>query len=156
MHPFLVNLFQKLNLCKDEVWIDKESQHKAVLLTQYLITGQEIFFENELILNKILCGFPIDEVVNTKQKISQEEKEICNDLLLVVLEYWSVMKNSSLEALRETFLQRNGKLSVSGLCSYELWVEDKGVDILLEQLPWGIGMIQTPWMEELMTVNWSF
>ncbi|MCF2219897.1 hypothetical protein H9Q08_11310 [Chryseobacterium sp. PS-8] len=156
LHPFLVNLFQKLNLCKDEVWIDKESQHKAVLLTQYLITGQEIFFENELILNKILCGFPIDEVVNTKQKISQEEKEICNDLLLVVLEYWSVMKNSSLEALRETFLQRNGKLSVSGLCSYELWVEDKGVDILLEQLPWGIGMIQTPWMEELMTVNWSF
>jgi hypothetical protein len=26
-------------------------------------------------------------------------------------------------------------------------VEEKGVDVLLSSLPWAIGMIQTPWME---------
>lgn len=155
LHPFLLNLFQKLNLCNDEVWIDKESQHKAVLLTQYLITGQEIFFENELILNKLICGFPIESVINTKQEISKEEKEICNDLLHVVIEYWSVVKNSSVEALRETFLQRAGKLSLSEAHSWELWVEEKGVDVLLTGLPWGIGMIQTPWMDNFLHCYWN-
>lgn len=155
LHPFLLNLFQKLNLCKDEVWIDKKNQHKAVLLTQYLVTGQEVFFENELILNKLICGFPIENVINTKQKISKEEKEICNDLLLVVIEYWTVMKNSSVEALRETFLQRAGKLSLPETHSSELWVEEKGVDVLFASLPWGIGMIQTPWMENFLHCYWN-
>ncbi|MFC0426173.1 contractile injection system tape measure protein [Chryseobacterium scophthalmum] len=155
LHPFLLNLFQKLNLCKDEVWVDKKSQHKAVLLTQYLVTGQEIFFENELILNKLICGFPIENVINTKQKISKEEKEICNDLLLVVIEYWSVMKNSSAEGLRETFLQRAGKLSLSETRSSELWVEEKGVDVLLASLPWGISMIQTPWIDDFLHCYWN-
>lgn len=155
LHPFLLNLFQKLNLCKDEVWIDKKSQHKAVLLTQYLVTGQEVFFENELILNKLICGFPIENVINTKQKISKEEKEICNDLLLVVIDYWTVMKNSSVEALRETFLQRAGKLSLSETRSSELWVEEKGVDVLLSSLPWGISMIQTPLMENFLHCYWN-
>lgn len=155
LHPFLVNLFQKLNLCNDEVWKDKESQHKAVLLTQYLITGQEIFLENELILNKLICGFSVENVINTRQKISEEEKEICNDLLSVVIEYWSVMKNSSVEALRETFLQRAGKLSLSEVHSSELWVEEKGVDVLLASLPWAIGMIQTPWMDNFLHCYWN-
>lgn len=155
LHPFLLNLFQKLYLCKGAIWTDKESQHKAVLLTQYLITGQEIFFENELILNKLMCGFPVENVINTRQKLSKEEKEICNDLLLVVIEYWSVMKNSSVEALRETFLQRAGKLSVSEVHSSELWVEEKGVDVLLSSLPWGIGMIQTPWMDNFLHCYWN-
>lgn len=155
LHPFLVNLFQKLNLCKDEVWKDKESQHKAVLLTQYLITGQEIFLENELILNKLICGFSVENVINTRQKISEEEKEVCNDLLSVVIEYWFVMKNTSVEALRETFLQRAGKLSLSEVHSSELWVEEKGVDVLLASLPWGIGMIQTPWMENFLYCCWN-
>lgn len=155
LHPFLLNLFEKLNLCKDEVWIDKKSQHKAVLLTQYLITGQEVFFENELILNKLICGFPIENVINTKQKISKKEKEICNDLLRVVLEYWAVLKDSSVEALRETFLQRAGKLSPSETHSSELWVEEKGVDVLLAGLPWGIGIIKTPWMDNFLQCYWN-
>lgn len=155
LHPFLPNLFQKLNLCKDEVWKNNQSQHKAILLTQYLVTGQEVFFENELVLNKLMCGFPIESVVNTKQKISRKEKETCKDLLSAVIEHWKVLKGTSTEALRETFLQRAGKLSVSETHPPELWVEEKGVDILLESLPWGTGMIRSPWMEEFLMVYWN-
>ncbi|MBB4804819.1 hypothetical protein HNP38_000091 [Chryseobacterium defluvii] len=157
LHPFLSTLFKKLDMCHDEAWTDKKSQHKAILLTQYLITGQEIFFENELVLNKLLCGFPIDEVVNTRQKISRKEKETCNDLLLAVIEHWAMLKGSSVSALRETFLQRAGKLSAGSESHFpELWVEEKGVDVLLSGLPWGIGMIQTPWMENYMNVYWTY
>jgi hypothetical protein len=124
-------------------------------LTQFLITGLLDFNENEMILNKTLCGSDVVSEINTKLKISKKEKEQCQSLLQAILEHWSVMKDSSIEALRETFLQRNGKL-VFNESRIELWVEQKGVDILLSQLPWGIGMIRTPWMEEYLTVNWEF
>jgi len=154
-HPFLKSLFEQLGLCENEKWKDTRSWHKAILLTQYLITGQVNFFENELILNKILCGFPIEGEVNTKLIINKEEKEKCHSLLQAVLEHWKTMSSSSIEALRETFLQREGKLDLSNPYSYELWVEEKGVDILMAQLPWGIGMIKTPWMENHLTCNWN-
>lgn len=153
LHPFLPRLFEQLGLCEKEKWKSKNSKHKAVLLTQYLITGQEDIFENELILNKILCGLPLENVINTKIKITKKDKDKCISLLEAVLEYWKPMSTSTVETLRETFLERNGKLDL--MENYELWVEEKGYDILLEQLPWSIGMIKTPWMEEYLTSNWT-
>jgi hypothetical protein len=92
-------------------------------------------------------------VINTKLKITKKDKQKCHSLLTAILEYWKPMNNSSIEALQETFLQRNGKLEQAG--SYELWIEERGYDILLAQLPWGITMIKTPWMEEYLTCNWT-
>ena len=154
-HPFLEKLFEQLDLYKNDNWNEPDSQQKAILLTQYLITGEEEFYENELILNKILCGLPVESEVNTKLKITENEKEKCRSLIEAVLEHWKTMSSSSVEALRETFLQRAGKLDLSSSYSYELWVEERGVDVLLAQLPWGIGMIKTPWMENYLTCNWN-
>lgn len=155
LHPFLKSLFEQLNLCENNIWITKMNQHKAILLTQFMITGQENGFENELFLNKILCGFPLESAVNTQLKITKKEKEKCYSLLQAVSEHWKAMSKSSIEALQETFLQRNGKIEILGESHFELWVEEKGFDILLEQLPWGIGMVKTPWMEEYLTCNWN-
>jgi Contractile injection system tape measure protein len=154
-HPFLLSLFEQLELCVSEKWKTKKDQHKAVLLTQYLIFGQDVFFENELIFNKVLCGLPVDSLVNTKLKITKKEKEKCQSLLLAVIEHWKPMRTSSVEALRETFLQRNGKLDLHNPNAIELWVEEKGYDVLLSQLPWGIGTFRTPWMDEYLICNWS-
>lgn len=96
-----------------------------------------------------------DDLVNTKLKITQKEKEKCNSLLNAVKEYWKPMEKSSVEALRETFLQRDGKLDQSNPNAIELWVEEKGYDILLAQLPWGIGTIKTPWMDFYLISNWA-
>jgi Contractile injection system tape measure protein len=155
LHPFLNSLFEQLELCEKEIWKSKKSQHKAILLSQFLITGQEKMYENELVLNKILCGLPTDSVVNTNLKFTKKEKEKCKSLLEAVLEYWKTMSKSSIEALQQTFLQREGKLEIQ-TNGFELWVEEKGYDILLDQLPWGIGMVKTPWMEEeYLTCNWN-
>ncbi len=155
LHPFLKTLFEQLELCENGIWKNKKSQHKAVLLTQYLTIGKKKIQENDLILNKILCGLPVEDVINTKLRITAEEKERCHSLLKAVLEYWKTMSSSSVEALQETFLQREGKLEAERENTYELWVEEKGYDILLAQLPWGIGMIKTPWMENYLTCHWN-
>lgn len=154
-HPFLEKLFEQLDLYKNGEWNEPYSRHKAILLTQYLITGRDEFYENELILNKILCGLPVKSEVNTKLQITEKEKDKCRSLIEAVMEHWKTMSGSSFEALRETFLQRAGKLDLSSTYSYELWVEERGVDVLLAQLPWGIGMIKTPWMVYYLTCNWN-
>ncbi|WP_373396428.1 contractile injection system tape measure protein [Algoriphagus halophilus] len=64
------------------------------------------------------------------------------------------MKNTSVDGLRETFLQRDGKISrVEN--GWKLKVERKTVDIQMNKLPWGIGMIKLPWMNEMMFVDWD-
>jgi hypothetical protein len=37
---------------------------------------------------------------------------------------------------------------------WELQVEKKAYDVLLETLPWGIQMIQMSWMKERLVVLW--
>ncbi len=155
LHPFLQMLFEKLGLCKEENWTTKNSQHKAVLLTQYLVSGHDEIFENELLFNKILCGLPFDGVVNTKLKITQNEKDKCQSLLETVNGYWKAMNGSSVAALRESFLLREGKISLENDPNFELWVAEKGFDILLEQLPWGISLFKTPWMKDFMNCYWD-
>ena len=154
-HPFLESLFNQLDLYKDGDWTSKKNQHKSIVITQYLIHGEGKIAENELALNKILCGLAIENVVNTQIEFSEYEIEKCQKLLQAVLQHWKVLKDTSIQGLRETFLQRDGKIVLKENKTIELWVEQKGVDILLTQLPWGISMIQTPWMENYLYCNWD-
>lgn len=155
LHPFLIHLFEQLKLCKNEEWTSNRNQSKAVLLTQFLISGKAVFYENELVLNKLLCGLEVDAVIDISIKLSKKEKTEANDLLKAVIAYWKVLKNTSIDGLRETFLQRNGKLLFKNEESIELWVEQKGVDVLMAQIPWGIGMVKTPWMKSFIECNWN-
>jgi hypothetical protein len=38
--------------------------------------------------------------------------------------------------------------------SMKLQVERRGFDILLDQLPWNMGIIKTQWMDEPLSVDW--
>jgi hypothetical protein len=155
LHPFLKSLFEQLELTKNDIWTSKTSQHKAIVLTQFLIRGETKIGENELVLNKILCGFPIENVVNTQLEITSKEIEKCESLLNAVIEHWKILGDTSIAGLRETFLQRKGKIILTENEKLELWVKQEGVDILLAQLPWGIEMIKTPWMEDFLQCYWN-
>ncbi|WP_111709992.1 contractile injection system tape measure protein [Lutibacter citreus] len=156
LHPFLKLLFKNIGyLTKDNHWKNTQVKHRAVLLLQYLIIGKEDVFENDLILNKILCGVPINQPVITDWKITSDEKKQCESLLKSVIEHWKVLKNTSVSGLQESFLQRNGKLEIIANGNYKLVAEQQSIDILLDQLPWGLGMIKTPWMKELLNCYWT-
>jgi Contractile injection system tape measure protein len=152
-HPFLKSLFEQLQLTEKDVWTSKSNQHKAILLTQFLITGNPKIGENELVLNKIICGMPIENVVNTKLKLTNNEIEKCESLLLAVIEHWEILGDTSITGLRETFLQRKGKITFGKDQKLELWVEQTAIDVLMDRLPWGIAMVQTPWMENFLELN---
>lgn len=153
LHPFLQKLFDYLNLTQEDKWLDVSSQHKAVLVLELLTTGNNQFEEFNLMLNKILCGIDIDEIIVTEIMLNDEIKNECEVLLNNVITHWKVLKNTSVAGLRETFLHRDGKLSKIDN-GWVLQVEQKTVDVLLNHLPWGIGLIKLPWMNEMLYVEW--
>jgi hypothetical protein len=154
LHPFLQTLFTKLGLLdKYKQWNDAAAHQRAVLLCQYLVQGEQDIPEYQLPLNKVLCGYPLQQTLDNKLELTTAEKEEAEKLLLSVLEHWSVLKNTSIPGLQQTFLQRSGKLSHTE-SGWQLQVEQKVVDVLMQSIPWTIGRIKTPWMQEGLIVDW--
>jgi hypothetical protein len=150
LHPFLPELFKTLDLVqeKDEGWY-----HTANLVLEDLVTGVDEFPEFNLPLNKILCGMEPDETLRTMEPLSTEIKAECDSILRAVIQHWSALKNTGIEALRETYLQRFGKLTKVDH-GWLLQVEPGTVDVLLGRLPWGFGTIQLPWMKNILFTEW--
>jgi hypothetical protein len=106
-----------------------------------------------LVLNKILCNIPIDEPIISGIMMTEFEKSVSAELINAVLVQWDKLKNTSLESFQASFLQRDGALSRIEE-NWNLKVENRGYDVLLNTLPWGLGMIKTPWMTEFIYVEW--
>lgn len=147
---FIPTLFKKLAL-ENEGAI--QNPDLAALLIQYCVTGNTKIAEYELVLPKILCGLAIEFPVNTNARITTSQMKEVDEMLLSLIEYWSVLKNTSIDGLRESFFKRSGKL---GMVNNEwlLQVEQKPFDMLLQQLPWSISMIKLPWMKNLLKTEW--
>jgi len=147
---FIPALFTQLGLEKDGV-IQKPDL--AAMIIQYCVTGNAKIAEYELVLPKILCGLEIEFTVNTNTKILTRHMKEVDEMLLSLIEYWSVLKNTSIDGLRESFFKRSGKLSRMNN-EWLLQVEQKPFDMLLVQLPWSMSMIKLPWMENLLKTEW--
>ncbi|WP_114782555.1 contractile injection system tape measure protein [Botryobacter ruber] len=154
LHPFLATLFENIGYTDKHVWVSEEVQQRALGLSQYLVTGNEACPEFDLLLNKLLLGYPMHQSVNGNIVLSAFEKKEAQDLLQSVIRHWDALKNSSIEGLQSTFLQRDGKVWFGDSKCY-LKVAQKTVDILLNRLPWGISIVKTPWMDSMMHVEWN-
>ncbi|MFD2163349.1 contractile injection system tape measure protein [Paradesertivirga mongoliensis] len=146
---FLPMFFKDLALLKDDV-LDSD---KAIAVLQYIVKGLDAYEEFETVLPKILCGLELSQPI-IKTKISKMEKAKANDLLESVIEHWTVLKNTSVEGLRMSFLQREGRLSFQNN-EWKLKVKQEAYDMLLSHLPWNISMIKLPWMKCLLNVEWA-
>ncbi len=155
LHPFLQNLFKATGLMILETFKDNFSQQKAVHLLQYLTNGQQEEPEYMMPLNKILCGLSDEERVDRFIKLKEAEIKEADELLQAVITHWAALKNTSIEGLKETFLQRNGKLSFNEADGFwKLQVERKAVDLLLDKIPWGFSYVQLPWMKYALVTVW--
>jgi hypothetical protein len=57
------------------------------------------------------------------------------------------------EAMRNAYIMRNGKL-IDKDDYWLLQVEYKAYDVMLQFLPWSIGVIYLPWMKKRLMVEW--
>lgn len=148
--PFLNSLFSRAGLLNGSNINDGNS---ALMLLHYCVTGNTTAAEFELFFPKILCGISVEKVVETDRLLSEKQLAEADEMLTAVIDYWSVIKNTSMSGLRESFLKRNGKLSLVD-DTWLLQVEQKPFDMLLQQLPWSISLIKLPWMKSLLKTEW--
>ena len=153
LHPFISMFFQRLGLVREGKFAGSMEQEKAMYLLHYLVTGNEMAEEFELVLPKILCQWPAGEPVSKAVEILPEELDEAEALLEEVIAQWAVLKNTDPGGLRAGFLQRKGKLYRKNDNAY-LAVATSSIDVLLDHLPWSIGMVKFPWMKELLWVEW--
>ena len=153
LHPFLSRFFEQLELMEDGKFSTEENQEKAVQLLHFLATGEKEFPEYHLTLAKVLCGVPLHQPISAKPLFSSEDTEEAEGLLEVMISHWEILGDTSIEGLREGFMFREGKLSKKEHGWY-LQVEQSSIDILLDHLPWNLGMVMLPWMEEMLRVEW--
>lgn len=155
---FISFLFKRTKLIvrkgKKHVFKDEQAQERAVLLIQYLVTGNEDFKEHELILNKIICGVELRKPINTKLKLTDKEKQEAEMLLKSVIGHWEILGSTSNDSLRETFLQREGVISLKN-STYNVIVEQKAIDVLMSKLPWTFQTIKLSWTDYVIYVEWN-
>ena len=153
LQPYFSTLFERLELTKENNFINQDAQLKAVHYLQFLVTGQSQTEEEFLVLNKILCGLEINTPIPNGIDISTEEVRLMEGLLEAVIQNWSILGNQSIEGFRGSFLIREGKL-IENENSWNLLVEQKSYDMLIDQLPYSYTPIKISWMEKMVEVNW--
>lgn len=148
--PFLPRFFENLGIVEEGRFNSKDL---ALALLQWLVKGKNGYEESELVLPKILCGMEPEEAVIIIPSLPESFKKESDNLLQSVIDHWNILKNTSVNGLRESFLQRDGKLSTY-IDQWRLQVEQKPYDMLLEQLPWNISMTRLSWMKYLLKTEW--
>jgi hypothetical protein len=155
---FLPHLFAQLDLLETDDrgrprLRDADAVSRAVHLLQYLVDGSTDTPEPLLVLNKLLCGVPPQTPVERAVEPAVRERELCDRLLGAMLARWPALDHTSIEGLRETFLQREGRLElVPG--QHRLTVQRKTLDVLVDQVPWSASVIFNDWMAEPLHVSW--
>ncbi len=152
--PFYGRFFSGLGMVQNGEFSGEIMEEKAIQLFQYIATGRVESEEWNLTLNKILCGVKPDFPVSPYLELSIEEEELCEKLINGTIYNWEKIRGTKLETFRETFLNREGRLFEKDN-RWELIVEKKAYDVLLDTLPWNISMINLSWMKKRLTVQWQ-
>ena len=152
-NPYLQRLFGMLGLTEGNAFKSPQTAAHGVHILQYMVNESSETAEHELALNKLICGVKSADVMARQAEISDQEKQQVDGLLQGIIQNWSVLKNTTVTGLRETFLQREGRLQLKDDAWY-LLVEPKPFDMLLDKLPWGYSTLKYPWMERVIYVEW--
>ena len=152
--PYLPRLFSNLKMVDNDNFISMDTAERAALLLQYLVEPDTEMPESLLSLNKLLCGFELSWPLPAGFTATEREQGECDALLEAVTCHWDVLKNMSFERIRLDFFQRQGVLRARA-GNWLLQVEQQTHDILMQKLPWPMGVVKLPWMDCALLVDWG-
>ena len=95
----------------------------------------------------------LPDICDIHVSLSGHEKVAGQEFLETIIHHWSILKNTSIEGLRTTFLQRVGRLADED-GGWQLHTEAKSYDILIDSLPWSFSIIKFPWMTKPLFTQW--
>lgn len=156
LYPYLRHVFRELK------WVDERfrfrndsAQQKAILFLQFVVNGRSRQDEHELVLNKILCNWPLHKPMRCRCNFSRQEKAAATEMIASLIEHWKVLKNTSVAGFIKSFIGRQGLIQKKG-DGFVLQVQAKSIDLLLEDLPFGLQIIKLPWNEYIIHAEWQY
>lgn len=153
--PYFTRLFSMLKLTDNNVFTGVDAQIRAACLIRLMTHPGKGFPDTEMQLNKWLVGLRDDQVIPPVFEPTQEEIDTIRDLLSALLKNWPKLKNTSIEAFRDAFLQRAGHFEKKSEGYYDfLTVEDRAYDLLLDSCPWNFRTLKLPWTPKVLQVKW--
>ena len=159
--PFLPRFFERLGLWRQRQWVAPGAAQRATLLLQCAASGDAEPPEFQLLLNKLLCGLPLDAALHGsglagavhQAPLSAAEQDECEALLVATIAQAPILHAMSVAGFRGTFVLRGGQLS--GRDGHPLLrVERSSYDLVLDRFPWGVSIVRLPWMVSLLQVQW--
>ena len=153
LQGFISTYFSRLDLTIDGVFSNPQAQRQAVHCLQYLATGLSATEEHHLVLNKLLCGLSISEPIELGFDLTPENKTTAESLINAVINHWTAIGSSSIDGFRGNWLVRNGLLKQSDE-RWDLIVEKRPYDLLLQHSPFSFHFIKLPWMTMPLHVTW--
>src|SRR5690606_27444143 len=91
LHPFLKSFFKAVKFLDEKDEIKPEALQEAVQTLHYLATGNEEFFEGNLVFEKFLCGIPLKMPVERKSRLTEPTKSETIQLLKEVIRQWPAL-----------------------------------------------------------------
>jgi len=156
LHPFLTQFFEHTGILADQGKdISFFNLPRAAALLHFLATGNFEVYEFELGFIKLLLGMdPEQSLPVSEGLISQQDDVESEALLQSVINHWSVLKNTSIDGLRASFLQRSALLNETDE-GWMVQMETAPFDMLINQLPWSFTIIKLPWMKKPIYTEWQ-
>lgn len=149
-------LFSRMGLIENQQFVSESARYKAIMALHFLATGQIEVPENQLILNKVLCGYPIALALEESvypYELDHEDRETVESLIQTVISYWPAINGSSIDGFRENWMNRSGQLLDAG-DHWALTVERHAYDLLLSQSPFAYSTVSFKWMSKPLYVTW--
>lgn len=152
--PYLPRLFAMTGLLEDGRFRDEAAAERGVHLLHYLVTASTHPPEPRLVLDKILCGLEPDAPVRRELDLTEREKSTADGLIEAMIAHWTAIGRTSVQGFRESFLQREGRLQLTPAGFWQLVVQQRSFDMLLDRLPWGFKTLRHSWMNKAVHVEW--
>lgn len=156
LQVYLPRYFERCGLMRDGQFVDAAANHRAVRLAHLLASGQWAQDEAVLPLAKVMCGIaPSTPLMAMDDAPTENEREVCDSLLMAVMQHWDKLHGSSINGLRGNFLMRDGRLTHQR-GRWQLDVEKRAYDVLLKTFPLSFEIIKFGWMPEPLRVHWPW
>jgi hypothetical protein len=156
INSYIPKLFKLLDLLNGKTFHDLQAQSRAVHYLQYLVTGQCNTEESLLPLNKVLCGLPVSQPITDGIDIPVAQKDLMDGLLKAAIGHWgNTAGQTSLNGFRGNWLVRDGLL-LEYEDKWELVVEKRAYDLLINKSPFSFSIIRYPWMNKPLNVSWPY
>lgn len=154
LNAYQPTLFKRLNLLNGNSFRNEAAQESAVNYLQQLATGSNAPNSDAMTLNKVLCGLAPTTTVKPDLAPSEQDQQLLESLLQSVISQWQALGSSTIAGFRGNWLVRDGLLTEAE-DRWDLTVEKRAYDILLEKAPFSFSVIKYPWMKKPLYVHWN-